>query len=95
MISADAGKQFTSTEFKVEFQTRGVHLTPEYLEHQEMNVQVKVTWRILRTIANTLMVHARVLEAYIHFSSMYTTYYILPVLPISVRFYWSILASKS
>ena len=27
IISADAGKQFTSTEFKEEFQTCGVHLT--------------------------------------------------------------------
>ena len=28
------------------------------------------------------MVHARVLEAYIHFALMYTTYHIFPVLPI-------------
>ena len=28
------------------------------------------------------MVHARVLEAYIHFSLMYTKYHIFPVLPI-------------
>ena len=50
-------------------------------EHQEMNVQVKVTWRMLRTVAHSLMIHARVLEAYIHFSLMYTTDHIFPVIP--------------
>ena len=38
-----------------------------------MNGQVKVTWRTLRTIAHSLMVNARFLEAYIHFTLMYTT----------------------
>ena len=47
-----------------------------------MNGQVEVTWRTLRTISHSLMVHARVLEAYIHFSLMYTTDHIFPVLPI-------------
>ena len=47
-----------------------------------MNGQVEVTWRTLRIIAHSLMVHARVLEAYIHFSLIYTTYHIFPVLPI-------------
>ena len=42
-------------------------------EHQEMNKQVKVTWRLLRTIVYSLMVHARFLEAYIHFTLMYAT----------------------
>ena len=51
-------------------------------EHQGIIGQVKVTWRTLRTIANFLMVHARVLEAYIHFELMYTTYHIFPVMPI-------------
>ena len=47
-----------------------------------MNVQVEVTWRTLRTVAHSLMVHARVLEAYINFALMYTTDQIFPVLPI-------------
>ena len=51
-------------------------------EHQEMNGQVEVTWRMLRTVAHSLMVHARVLEVYVHFALMYTTDYIFPVLPI-------------
>ena len=33
-ISSDAGSQFTSTEFKEEFQTRRVHLTLAAPEHQ-------------------------------------------------------------
>ena len=51
-------------------------------KHQEMNGQVEVTWRTLRTVAHSLMVHARVSEAYIHLSLMYTTDNIIPVLPI-------------
>ena len=32
-------------------------------EHQNINEQVEVTWRTLRKISHSLMVHARVLEA--------------------------------
>ena len=81
-ISADAGTQFTSTEFKEEFRTRGIHLTLSAPEHQEMNGQVKVTWITLRIIPHSLMVYAIVLEAYIHFVLMYTTSHIFPVLQI-------------
>ena len=52
------------------------------MEQQEMNGQVEVTRRTLCTIAHSLMVHVRVLEAYIHFSLMYTTDHIFTVLPI-------------
>ena len=65
-ISADTGTQFTSTEFKYEFQTCGVRLTLAAPENQEMNGKVEIIWRTLRTVAHSLMVHARVLEAYIH-----------------------------
>ena len=51
-------------------------------EHQEMNGQVEVTWRTLRTNVHSLMVHDRVSEEYIHFALMYTTYHIFTVLPI-------------
>ena len=51
-------------------------------ENQEMNGQVKVTRRKWRKIAHSLMVHARVSEAYIHFALIYTTYHIFTVLPI-------------
>ena len=81
-ISADAGIQFTSTDFKEECQTCGVHLMLSAPEHQEMNVQVEVTQSKLRTIAHSLMVHARVLEAYIHFELMNTSDHIIPLLPI-------------
>ena len=47
-----------------------------------MNRQVEVTWRTLRTVAHALMVHARVPEVYVHFTLMYTTDQIFPVLPI-------------
>ena len=51
-------------------------------EHQEMNGQVEVTWRTLSTITHSLIVHARVLEGYIHLALMYTTYHIFSVLTI-------------
>ena len=59
-ISAYAGTQFTLTEFKQECQTHGVHLALLAPEHQEMNRQVKVTCRALRTNAKYFIVHARV-----------------------------------
>ena len=81
-ISADAGTQFTLTEFKYECQIRGVCLTLAALEHQEMNGQVEVTWRTLHTVAHAIMLHARVPEVYVHFALMYTTDHIFLVLPI-------------
>ena len=59
-ISADAGTQFTLTEFKDECHTRGARLTLAPPEHQEINGQVEVTWRTLRKITHSIMVHARV-----------------------------------
>ena len=82
IISSDAGSQFTSSEFKEELQTCGVYLALAAPEHQEMNGQVQVTRITLHTIAQYLMVHARVSEAYIHFPLMYMTDHIFPVIPI-------------
>ena len=81
-ISADAGMQFTSTEFKEECQTRGFRSTLAAPQHQEINRQVEVTWRTLCTVAHSLMVYARVPGVYVHFTLMYTTDHIFPVLPI-------------
>ena len=47
-----------------------------------MNILVEVTLLTLRTVAHSLMVHARVFEAYVHFSLMYTTDHMILVLPI-------------
>ena len=47
-----------------------------------MNGKVEVTWRTLRTVSHSLMVHTRVPEVYVYFTLMYTTNYIFPVLPI-------------
>ena len=74
-ISADVGTQFTSTEFKEECQTSIVCLTLAAPEHQEMNGQVEVTWRTLRTIAYALMVHARVPELYTFCINIYDRSY--------------------
>ena len=47
-------------------------------EHQGMKGQAEVTWRTLRKIAHYIMVHDRVLGAYIHFELMYMTDHIFP-----------------
>ena len=49
-ISADESTKYTSTDFKEECQTCGVHLTLEAPEHKEKCEQVEITWRTLRTI---------------------------------------------
>ena len=72
-VSADTGTQFTSKEFKEECQTRIVHLTLAAPAYQEMNGNVEVTRKTLRTVAHSLMVHARVPEACVHFTLIYTT----------------------
>ena len=41
-----------------------------------------MTWRTIRKIAHSLILHARVLEAYSHFTLLYRTDHIFPVLPI-------------
>ena len=69
-------------EFKEECKTCRVCLTLAAPEHQEMNGQVEVTWRTLRTVAHAHMVHARVPEVYVNFTLMYTTDHIFPILPI-------------
>ena len=82
IISEHVGTQFTSTEFQDECQTCGVQITLANPYHQEMNGQVEVTRRTLRTIIHSLMLHAQVLENYIHFAFIYTADHKFPVLPI-------------
>ena len=82
IILADSGTQFTSMGFKEELQTRGVSLMLAEPVHQEMNRQVEVTCRTLRTGADSLMVHNIGLKSYIRFAIMYTKDHIFLVLPI-------------
>ena len=51
-ISADAGTQFNSTEFKEECQICGVRLKLAAPEHQEINGQVEVTWSYNCTLSH-------------------------------------------
>ena len=57
-------------------------MTLSATEHRKMKGQIEVTQRTLLTISHSLLVHARFLEAYIHFALMYTTDNIFLVLPI-------------
>ena len=69
-------------ELQDEFKTHVLRLNLAVPEHQELNGQVKATWRTFSLIANSLMVHSRVLRDYINLMLMYTEDHILQVLQI-------------
>ena len=75
-IQTDASTQFTSKDFQEGLYVRVVQLTLVSPDHMEMNSQVEVTWRTLCTISHSLMVHAQVLDEYIHSVLMYTIHQI-------------------
>ena len=61
---------------------RGLQLELSAPDHQEMNVQVEVTWQKFLIITHSVIVQTQVSYEYIHFTLMYTNYHILPCLPI-------------
>ena len=79
-IQTNAGMQFTSKDFHEVIFLRGVRLSLAAPDHQEMNSQVEATWRKLRTITLSIMVHTRVSDEYLHFALMYMTDHIFPVI---------------
>ena len=79
----DTGTQLTKKEFQEGFSVCGLHFTLSSPDHQEINVQVEVMWWNLRTIAYSIMVHAHVSDKYIHFTLMYKTHHLYPVIPIN------------
>ena len=81
-IQTYAGTQFTSKEFWEDISIPEVIIALVTPDHQEMNVQVDVTWQKLKTITHSIIVHAQVSEEYIYFALMYTTDNTFPVLPI-------------
>ena len=68
--------QFISKYIQEGLSAHVVRLALVALYHQEINVQVEVTWRTLQTISYSIMVHVRVSEEYIHFELICTTSYI-------------------
>ena len=88
IIQTDAGTQFTSKEFQKGLSVRGIQLALAPTYHQEMNGQVEVTWKILRTITHSIMVHAQVSDKYIHLALIYTTdhiYLVIPIKPLVIQ----------
>ena len=81
-IQTVSGMQFTSEEFQESLSVCGVKITLEVPEQQEMNCPVELTYQTLWNITHSIRVHARVSDKYIHFSLIYTTDHIFPVLPI-------------
>ena len=70
IIKTDTGAQFTSKDFQEGIYVFRVRLELSAQDHQLMNGQVEVTWRTLRTISHSIMVHAWVSDIYIHFALM-------------------------
>ena len=81
-IQTYSGTHFTSKEFHEGLYLHVLRLSLAAPDHQEMNVQVEVTWKTLQTISHSIMVNAQVSDEYIHFSLIYTTDHIFPVIPI-------------
>ena len=50
IIQTDAGMKFISKEFQEGISIHGVQLALAIPDHQEMNVQVEVTWKTLKII---------------------------------------------
>ena len=82
LIQTDAITQLTSNEFQEVIYVRGLQITLTAPENWEINGLVKATWRTLKVIAHSIMVHTQALYEYIHSSLMYTTHYMFTVLPI-------------
>ena len=59
-IQTGSGIQFTSKEFQECLSVRGLQLESSSPDHQEINGQVEVTRKTLKTIAHSIMVHTRV-----------------------------------
>ena len=74
--------QSTFKDFQEGIYVCSVRLILAAPDYQEMNGQVEVTWQTLRTIAQLIMVHARFSYIHIHFTFIYTTRHIFPVIPI-------------
>ena len=81
-LQNDASTQFNPKEFQEGLSRSLVKLLLAEPEPQEINGQVEVAWKTLRTTEHSIMVHGRVTGKYIHFALMYMTDHILPVLPI-------------
>ena len=67
-IQTYAGAQFTYKDIQEVLSVRAVWLALVAPDHQEINVQVEVTWWTLQTISHSIIVHTRVLDKYIHFN---------------------------
>ena len=57
-IQTEDGTQFNSRKFLEGLSVRVVRLSLAAPDHQEINIQVEVTWKTLKTIAHSIMVHA-------------------------------------
>ena len=82
IIQTDAFTQFIRKKFQGGLYLCGVKLELVAQYHQEINDQVEVAWRTLRTTAHSIILHARVSDNYIYILLMYTTDYISTVLPV-------------
>ena len=82
IIQTDYGTQFTSKDFQEGLSIRGLQLALAAPDYQEMNGQVEVIWRTLKTITHSIMVHARVSDEHINVELIYMAYNIFTVLQI-------------
>ena len=63
----NARKKFISKDFQEGLYVHVLLLALAAPFYKEMNCQVELTCQTLKTIAHSIIVHARVLDKYIHF----------------------------
>jgi transposase InsO family protein len=80
-IWADSGSQFTSSKFKQHFWKAGVHLSLAAPMKLHQNLLVEQTWQSVGTMAQSLLVHARLPDSFI-FHALLNSCHIFDILPV-------------
>jgi transposase InsO family protein len=80
-IRADAGTQFTSTEFKQHCWVAGIQLILAAPKKQYQNHLAERTWQTISTMSRSLLVHARLPDTFM-FNALVYTCHIFNILPV-------------
>jgi transposase InsO family protein len=80
-IRADAGSQFTSTEFSTYCRDAGIQLTLAAPKKQYQNHLVECTWQTISSMGRSLLVHARLPDIFMYHALTYACH-IFNVLPV-------------
>jgi transposase InsO family protein len=80
-IRADSGSRFTSAEFREHRRVAGITLSLAAPKKQYQNHIAERSWQTIRTMARSLLVHARLPDSFMHHALIYSCH-IFNVLPV-------------